>query len=55
MNPHWRKGKLSGKFIGLSSEMSQQVKALATTPDNLSSMPDTRAVDRRRQTAGVIF
>lgn len=55
MNPHWRKGKLSGNLIGLSSEMSQEVKALATPPDDLSSMPDNRAVDRRRQTAGVIF
>lgn len=55
MNPHWRKGNLSGNLIGLSSEMSQQVKALATKPDNLSVMPDTRVGDRRRQTAGVIL
>lgn len=55
MNTHWRKGKLSGNLIGWTSEMSEQVKALATKPDNLSSMPGTHVVEGRRPTAGVIF
>lgn len=54
MNTHWRKGKLSEKLAGWTTEMLQQVRALDTKPDNLSSMPGTHVVDGRRQTARVV-